>query len=117
MSERSDDWFKQAKRVLENAKYEYDGGFYEFSCFLSQQSAEKSMKALYHKIGAEAFGHSVTGLIQRFTFKEKFDVKLLNEAKELHKAYIPTRYPDPHRMFQECHQGRPWCHGLLSSQA
>ena len=94
MSERVNDSFSHAKRNLENAKYEYDGVFYEFSCFLSQQSAEKAIKALYQKIGAEAFGHSVTGLIQRFTFKEKFDARMIDEAKELDKAYIPTRYPD-----------------------
>ena len=96
MSERSKDWINQARRDLENARYEIDGGFYEFSCFLSQQSAEKALKSLYHKIGAEVSGCSVTGLIQRFPLKEQFDEKLLNEAKELDKAYIPTRYPDSH---------------------
>jgi len=94
LPERSKDWFNQAKRDLENARYELDGGFYEFSCFLSQQAAEKAMKSLYQKIGAEVFGHSVTGLIQRFPMREYFDEKLLNGAKELDKAYIPTRYPD-----------------------
>ena len=94
MSERSKDWFNHAKRDLENAKYELDGGFYEFSCFLSQQAAEKALKSLYQKIGADVFGHSVTGLIQRFPLRENVDEKFLNEAKELDKAYIPTRYPD-----------------------
>lgn len=93
MSERSRDWFNQAKRDLENAKYELDGGFYEFSCFLCQQAAEKALKSLYQKMGAEVFGHSITGLMQRFPLTGNFDEKLLNEAKELDKAYIPTRYP------------------------
>lgn len=94
MSERSRDWFNQAKRDLENAKYELDGGFYEFSCFLCQQAAEKVLKSLYQKMGAEVFGLSITGLMQRFPLTGNFDEKLLNEAKELDKAYIPTRYPD-----------------------
>jgi len=63
LPERSKDWFNQAKRDLENARYELEGRFYEFSCFLSEQAAEKAMKSLYQKIGAEVFGHSVIGLI------------------------------------------------------
>ena len=94
LSERSRDWFNQAKRDLENAKYELDGGFFEFSCFLSYQAADMALKSLYQRTGAEAFGHSITGLIQRFPLTDNFDEKLLDEAKELDKAYIPTRYPD-----------------------
>ncbi|MHB8360387.1 MAG: HEPN domain-containing protein [Thermoplasmataceae archaeon] len=71
-----------------------EGEFYEFSCFLSQQSAEKALKSLYQKLGAEVYGYSVIGLIQHFPLKGEFSEKLLDEAKELDKAYIPTRYPD-----------------------
>ena len=53
-----------------------------------------ALKSLYQRTGAEAFGHSMTGLIQRFPLTDNFDEKLLDEAKELDKAYIPTRYPD-----------------------
>lgn len=94
LSERSRDWFNQAKRDLENAKYEFDGGFFDFSCFLSQQAADMALKSLYQRMSVEAFGHSITGLIQRFPLTDNFDEKLLDEAKELDKAYIPTRYPD-----------------------
>lgn len=94
LSERSRDWFNQAKRDLENAKYEFDGGFFDFSCFLSQQAADMALKSLYQRMSVEAFGHSITGLIQRFPLTDNFDEKLLDEAKELDKAYISTRYPD-----------------------
>ena len=63
MVERSADWLAQAKRDLENARYEMTGQFYEWACFLCQQSAEKAVRAVYQKMGAEAFGHSVAGLI------------------------------------------------------
>ena len=89
MVERSADWIRQAKRDLENAEYELKGGFYEWACFLSQQAAEKAVKAVFQKLGAEAFGHSVAGLLQRLP--ESF-----RPAKELDKAYIPTRYPNVH---------------------
>lgn len=94
MVERSGDWIKQAERDLENAKYEMKGGFYEWACFLSQQAAEKALKAVYQKLGGEAFGHSVAGLISNLPQAYKAGEKLKYKAMELDKAYIPTRYPN-----------------------
>jgi HEPN domain-containing protein len=87
---------KQAKRDLENAEYELKGEFYEWACFLSQQSAEKAVKAVFQKLGGEAFGHSVAGLLQELSSNLKPGREILNMAKELDKAYIPTRYPNVH---------------------
>jgi HEPN domain-containing protein len=87
---------RQAKRDLENAEYELTGGYYEWSCFLSQQAAEKAVKALFQKVGAEAFGHSVAGLLQRLPERFIPRKELMDFAKELDKAYIPTRYPNVH---------------------
>jgi len=96
MVDRSKEWISQAKRDLENAKYEMNGGYYEWACFLAQQSAEKAVKAVLEHIGAISFGHSVAGLMKEVG--EKIDVPkyLINYAKELDKAYIPTRYPNAH---------------------
>lgn len=96
MVERSADWLRQASRDLENARYEVNGGFYEWACFLSQQSAEKSVKAVFQKLGGEAFGHSVAGLLQRLPKHIKPGNEIMRLAKELDKAYIPTRYPNVH---------------------
>lgn len=96
MVERSADWIRQAKRDLENAEYELKGGFYEWACFLSQQAAEKAVKAVFQKLGAEAFGHSVAGLLQRLPESFRPGKELVDVAKELDKAYIPTRYPNVH---------------------
>ena len=82
------------KRDLENAKYELQGGYYEWACFLSQQAAEKALKAVYQKLGGEAFGHSVAGLLLNLPKKFKPKASLLDWARELDKAYIPTRYPN-----------------------
>jgi len=96
MVERSADWLKQAKRDLENALHELRGEYYEWSCFLAQQSAEKGVKAVYQKLGGEAFGHSVSGLLESLPRDFRPSKELLDIAKELDKAYIPTRYPNVH---------------------
>jgi HEPN domain-containing protein len=94
MVERSKDWMKQAERDLQNAKYEMKGGYYEWACFLCQQAAEKAIKAVFQKLGGEAFGHSVSGLLSSLPQGYKVKKELMNKAKELDKAYIPTRYPN-----------------------
>lgn len=94
MVERSSDWIRQARRDLENARYEVAGGFYEMACFLSQQSAGMAVKAVYQALGAEAFGHSVAGLLLRLPEGYRPDEELVRLARELDKAYIPTRYPN-----------------------
>jgi HEPN domain-containing protein len=87
---------KQAVRDLENAQHELAGGYYEWSCFLAQQAAEKVVKAVFQKLGAEAFGFSVTGLLENLPEDMKPPEDLMDAAKELDKAYIPTRYPNAH---------------------
>ena len=96
MVDRSRDWIDQAQRDLENARYERKGGFNEWACFLSQQAAEKAVKAVFQKLGAEAFGHSVSGLMQRLPRNVRPRRSLMDAARELDKAYIPTRYPNAH---------------------
>ena len=96
MVERSRDWFLQARRDLENARYELKGGYYEWACFLSQQAAEKAVKAVFQRLGAEAFGHSVASLLKKLSERIRVPEELIEVAKELDKAYIPTRYPNAH---------------------
>jgi HEPN domain-containing protein len=47
-------------------------------------------------LGAEAFGHSVTGLLENLPGEMRPSEDLMDAAKELDKAYIPTRYPNAH---------------------
>jgi len=85
---------KQAERDIENAKYEMRGGFHEWACFLSQQAADKALKAVYQKLGGEAFGHSISGLLSNLPKSYRAEERLRSKAMELDKAYIPTRYPN-----------------------
>ena len=94
--ERSGDWIRQARRDLEAAEHQLAGKFYEWACFLAQQAAEKAIKAVFQKLGAEAFGHSVAGLLSSLPEKFRPSRELIDLAKELDKAYIPTRYPNAH---------------------
>lgn len=94
MPERSADWYKQAERDLASAKAQIDAGFFEWSCFIAQQAAEKAIKAVYQKLGADAWGHAVTELLTGLGERLTVSQYLLDKAKALDKYYIPARYPN-----------------------
>jgi HEPN domain-containing protein len=95
--ERSADWMSQAHLDLEHARYALEGEFYEWACFSSQQAAAKATKAVFQKMGGEAWSHSVSDLLQALAEEQEVPDDLLDAALELDKAYIPTRYPDAHQ--------------------
>lgn len=94
--ERSKDWLDEAKGDLDHARNDVRGGFYNWACFSAQQAAEKAIKAVFQRMGAEAWGHSVADLLMELSKKHDIPEKLSDEALELDKAYIPTRYPNAH---------------------
>ncbi|GAA6756585.1 HEPN domain-containing protein [Thermus thalpophilus] len=92
--ERSRDFLLQAKRDLEQARLSLEGGFYEWAAFAAQQGAEKAVKAVFQRLGAVAWGHSVTALLEELQTHHPVPESLLDGASELDKAYIPSCYPD-----------------------
>lgn len=94
--ERSKDWIDEAEGDLNHAKSDMESGFYNWACFSAQQSAEKAVKSVFQKMGAEAWGHSVADLLEELSKTYPVPDELLNGALELDKAYIPTRYPNAH---------------------
>jgi HEPN domain-containing protein len=94
--ERSRDWLREAQGDLEHAKSDMEHGYYNWACFSAQQAAEKAVKAVFQRLGAEAWGHSVADLLQELGQKYAVPPELLDAALELDKAYIPTRYPNAH---------------------
>lgn len=70
-----------------------DAAHYEWACFLSQQAAEKAVKALHESEGAEAWGHTVAGLLAELP---GVTPDVVDAAKALDRHYIPTRYPNTH---------------------
>ncbi|MEM3486555.1 MAG: HEPN domain-containing protein, partial [Candidatus Methanomethyliaceae archaeon] len=62
--ERSQDWMDQAEGDLVHAQNDAEHGFYDWSCFSAQQAAEKAVKAVFQRLGGEAWGHSVADLLR-----------------------------------------------------
>jgi HEPN domain-containing protein len=94
--ERSKDWLDEAEGDLAHAQNDLKGGFYNWACFSAQQAAEKACKAVFQRMGAEAWGHSVADLLKELAKKHDVPDELVEVALELDKAYIPTRYPNAH---------------------
>ena len=88
-------WLEQARRDLDDAEFAASGARWNLTCFLSQQAAEKALKAyLYHR-GAEAvWGHSVAELCHEAAAQDQDFRSLGVEAAALDQYYIPTRYPN-----------------------
>jgi len=114
---------------LKHARSDLERGFYEWACFSSQQAAEKAVKAVFQKMGAEAWGHSVADLLQELSQREEVLEEFVDGALELDKAYIPTRYPNAHpsgspstrytkqearRLIEYAERIINFCQGLLS---
>lgn len=94
MAERSRDWYDQAARDLENARWETQGGYHEWACFVAQQAAEKAAKAVYQKLGGEAWGHSVAGLLDGLRDRVSVGDEVGECGRVLDRFYIPARYPN-----------------------
>jgi len=95
MPKRFKDWIAQAEDDLEHAKKSLKMQDYNWSCFASQQAAEKALKSLYDFLGGEGWGHTVVKLLKELP-QDKISVKkrLLEKAVYLDKLYILTRYPN-----------------------
>jgi len=94
MAERSTDWIKQSEKDIEAAKALMQSGHYEWSCFVSQQAAEKAFEAVFQKLNGEARGHSVVGLAKALGERFKIEHELIDCCRVLDRYYIPTRYPN-----------------------
>lgn len=88
---RHADWFRQAQRRLESARWAIKGAFYEDACFGAQQASELAVKALLERQGRIELGHSVFQLLQSVG---NVPPGILTAARVLDRYYIPTRYPD-----------------------
>ncbi len=122
MPERSADWFRQAERDLAAARELRSGGFHEWSCFLAQQSAEKAVKAVFQKLGADAWGHSVLELLGQLPDTHRAAPAVLDAARLLDRFYIAARYPngwaerddDARQAIDRAQDVLRFCHDLLA---
>ena len=94
VASRHADWLRQADADLRLALHARAGAAHEWACFAAQQAAEKALKAVLMSRGADAWGHTVTGLLGLVAPQEEAGDDLVECAKTLDKHYIPTRYPN-----------------------
>lgn len=95
MPGRAGDWLRQAEADLALARHAKRGGHHEWACFAAQQAAEKAAKAAHERLGREAWGHSVTELLDALRPDvSEVDARLLDRGRALDKLYVPTRYPN-----------------------
>lgn len=94
MSDRSRDWIEQAHRDMDAATATVQGGYFEWACFISQQAAEKAVKAVLQRMGAEAWGHSVTQLLRAVAEQTDVPRDVSAAAAVLDRFYVPARYPN-----------------------
>lgn len=108
MPDRSQDWFAQAVRDLDQARASERDGRHEWACFAAQQAAEMAVKALHLALGQEAWGHTVAKLLSELPMA--VEPLLIEKGRTLDNLYVPTRYPNGHP------EGAPFEHyGRLQS--
>jgi len=88
-------WLEQAEDDLRWARHLQDAGAYNIACFLSQQVAEKALKALLYAQGEElVIGHSVNDLCERAAASVPDIADECARWGTLDGFYVPTRSPD-----------------------
>jgi HEPN domain-containing protein len=111
MSNRADDWFRQAERDMAQAEDSQHADRHEWACFAAQQAAEKAVKALHLHHKQEAWGHVVARLLRELPASVSVPPNLIEKGRVLDNFYIPARYPNGHP------EGAPFEHyGPLQSE-
>ena len=88
-------WLEQATEDYRSAEVLLEAGRHYMVCFVSQQIAEKALKAYLYAQGRDwVFGHSVSKLCLSCAEGEDAFVALHREIKNLDQYYIEARYPN-----------------------
>lgn len=88
---RYHDWLRQAENDIEWAEHSLAGGFFAQVCFISQQAAEKALKAYCFFKGFDSVRtHSLFRIIRDLNENGKLE----QWARELDLYYQASRYPD-----------------------
>ena len=95
MANRSNDWFRQAERDIDQAEDSGRSQRHEWACFAAHQAAEKAVKALHLSRGQEAWGHVVAQLLAELPEVGLPD-GMVDKVHVLDSFYVPSRYPNGH---------------------
>ena len=94
MSEKPEEWLKQADYDMDTADAMFSSGRYFYAVFMSHLSIEKSLKGLYskklHEVPPKT--HNLIYLLNKIG--KKPDQKMEKFITKLNTASVATRYPD-----------------------
>jgi len=91
MKPETKEWLKQAQKDIEAAKYNLEGRHINVAAFLSQQAAEKALKAFQiEKTSTFDKTHDLYFLAKKLNIPNN----LKEYCEELSEYYLQTRYPD-----------------------
>lgn len=86
-------WLNQGEVTLKSAEHDLKGGYYNWSCFKSQQASEFAVKALLRELGHIAGGYSVLKLLEKLEeMGSTISQELKSYASTLDRHYIPSSY-------------------------
>lgn len=91
-------WVEQAGRARDAAEAVAADAGHDWACFLFEQAAQLSVKAVLHAVGRPAWGHDLAELCGRAAdaLGSQWDEAASDAGARLSRHYIPARYPDAH---------------------
>jgi len=93
--EEAERWLIQAEHEFQFAKRIFEEKIYSYTCFMCEQSAQKSFKAyLIFKGQRYVWEHSIQKLVERCQSFDSEISKFRKYGAKLDKYYLSTRYPD-----------------------
>ena len=88
-------WIRDAENTLRQGQMNCQMEAYNVACFLAEQSAQKSLKAVRYLDGSRFIStHSVTELIREISQTRPGFLPIRSQAAVLEQYYLTTRYPD-----------------------
>ena len=88
-------WIRDAENTLRQGEMNCRMEAYNVACFLAEQSAQKSLKAVRYLDGSRFIStHSVTELIREISEKRPEFLPMRPQAAVREQYYLTTRYPD-----------------------
>lgn len=87
-------WLAKAEDDIRWAVHDLQGGFYEQTCFISQQIIEKTLKAflLFHKKPLRKI-HDLAALLENCVQINSSFSSFQEECDKITQFYVETRYP------------------------
>lgn len=95
VEQNAERWLDQARHDLESARINLEVRFYSDACFMSEQSAQKALKAYLQLRGKECLPiYSVRELARLCCRHDRGFKKAAEYGRALDRYYVLTRYPD-----------------------